>query len=167
MIFSTIIHLQLGNRGKSAHYKDVANKYRKTINDVFWDEQEGTWFDYDLLNRGLRKTFYASNLVPLWVEAYDSPRIVTRVMSYLGKIGILKEKGGLPTSPIQSGEQWDYPNGWAPLQYFLVDALAKVDDEDAQNLAFQLADKWIRTNYKAFLQSSPHHMFEKVGKIEN
>ncbi len=27
--------------------------------------------------------------------------------------------GGVPTSMEPSGQQWDYPNGWAPLQVII------------------------------------------------
>lgn len=152
----------MGNKDKSAYYENVANKYRVTIEDVFWDEEEGTWFDYDLTTKSPRKLFYASNIIPLWVGAYSSSATVTRVIASLRKTGVLKERGGVPTSMLQSGQQWDYPNGWAPLEYFVVDALDKADDEEAKDLAYELAEKWIRINYRGYLQSSPNHMFEKV-----
>lgn len=133
------------------------------IEDVFWDEEKGCWFDYDLLNKKSRKFFYMSNIVPLWVGAYSSPAVVSKVIAYMDAEGVLKERGGVPTSMFQTGEQWDYPNGWAPLQYFLVDALDKADSKEAKELAYKLAEKWIVTNFKAFYQSVPNHMFEKVS----
>ncbi|CAL8082201.1 unnamed protein product [Orchesella dallaii] len=152
---------QLGNKERTTYYQNVANQFKTTIEEVFWDEELGCWFDYDMINKVLRKSFYASNVFPLWVGAYSSNKKVTQVVNYLRKSGAVNERGGVPTSSFQSGEQWDYPNGWAPLQHVIVDALDKTGDEEAKSLAFELADKWIRNNYKAFLQSSPNHMFEK------
>jgi alpha,alpha-trehalase len=33
--------------------------------------------------------------------------------------------GGLVTTPVRSGQQWDAPNGWAPLQWVAVDGLRR------------------------------------------
>lgn len=153
---------QLGNQEKATEYQNIANEYRLTVQDVFWDSEEGFWFDYDLINKSPRKLFYASNIVPLWAGTHSDNADISKVIAYMKKMGVLKERGGVPTSPIQSGEQWDYPNGWAPLQHLIVDGLAKTDHQEAHEVAYELADKWIRTNYKAFLQSTPNHMFEKV-----
>lgn len=30
-------------------------------------------------------------------------------------VGVLNFPGGIPTSLIESGEQWDFPNAWPPL----------------------------------------------------
>lgn len=59
-----------------------------------------------------------------------------------------------------AGEQWDFPNGWAPLQHLVVDALEMTGNPEAKALAFEIAEKWISSNYKAFQQSKK--MFEKV-----
>jgi len=33
----------------------------------------------------------------------------------LQDLGVLDYPGGIPTSLLDSGEQWDFPNAWAPL----------------------------------------------------
>lgn len=35
--------------------------------------------------------------------------------------GALQFPGGVPTSLRNSGQQWDYPNAWAPLQHMLIE----------------------------------------------
>lgn len=35
--------------------------------------------------------------------------------------GALHFPGGVPTSLRNSGQQWDYPNAWAPLQHMLIE----------------------------------------------
>ena len=34
--------------------------------------------------------------------------------------GLWLAPGGLATTKVASGEQWDRPNGWAPLQWMAV-----------------------------------------------
>lgn len=35
--------------------------------------------------------------------------------------GALQFPNGVPTSLRQSGQQWDYPNAWPPLQHMLIE----------------------------------------------
>jgi len=138
----------------------LANQLKTTINELLWDEGEGCWFDFDIINLKLRKEFYPSNLSPLWAGAEKSPDDVLRVMEYMNKVGALVYPGGVPTSLAHPGEQWDFPNGWAPLQHLIVEALDRSGNSKAQSLAMELAEKWVSTNYKAFKQVGK--MFEKV-----
>jgi len=59
-----------------------------------------------------------------------------------------------------SGQQWDNPNAWPPLQAFIIQGLDRTKDENAQRVARNLADVWLRTNYKGF--EKHRVMFEKV-----
>jgi len=70
--------------------------------------------------------------------------------------------GGLPTSFVQSGEQWDSPNGWAPTNHMVIEGLRQSNDIRVQEAAFRLADKWIQTNYFVYVRSGGK-MFEKYN----
>ena len=96
---------------------------------MLWDESEKMWFDYDLQNKKPRKYFYPSNLFPLWAESYDlndREIVAESAVKYLEKTGAMKCKGGIPTSFDNSGQQWDYPNAWPPLQHILVSGNTKI-----------------------------------------
>ena len=69
---------------------------------------------------------------------------------------------GVPTSLENSGQQWDFPNAWPPLQHVLVESLNQMGTEKAGRLAYSLAQKWIDTNYLSYMEARPHAMFEKV-----
>ena len=69
---------------------------------------------------------------------------------------------GVPTSLENSGQQWDFPNAWPPLQHVLVESLNQMGTEKAGRLAYSLVQKWIDTNYLSYLEARPHAMFEKV-----
>ena len=69
---------------------------------------------------------------------------------------LLKHPNGVPISNINSGEQWDLPNGWSPYQFLLIKTLIRFHEENfGQNptykrLALHLATKWLQTNYCAY-----------------
>lgn len=81
-------------------------------------------------------------------------------MKYLEKTQVMVNQGGIPTTLEHSGEQWDYPNAWPPLQYIMIKGLDQTGDSWAQDLAFEITEKWVRSNYKAFNET--HTMYEKV-----
>ncbi len=125
-------------------YNEKAQKMLAAMKAVFWDEKEKMWFDYDLLNNKRRQYYYASNLVPLWAEAYDMPKqqIAQHSMDYLEREGVLNHEGGLPTSKMKSGQQWDF-NCWPPLQHMIVSGLNKTEDERAKQVAFGIAKTYV------------------------
>ncbi|KAL7631224.1 UNVERIFIED_CONTAM: hypothetical protein RMT77_018471 [Armadillidium vulgare] len=157
----------LNDQNKSDEYNNIANDINKTISRVFWNDDEGMWFDYNIKQNKVQKGFYPSNLMPLWAKAYGTERDVTYiaecVLSYLNRINITSYPGGIPTSLMNSSQQWDLPNGWAPLQYFAIIGLRNIGEikKDALLLAHVLAENWVVNCYSTFQNSLPHAMFEK------
>jgi len=66
---------------------------------------------------------------------------------------------------VQTNEQWDFPNAWPPLQAFIIQGLKGTGQEHAQSISKNLADVWLKTNYKGFEKTSS--MFEKVKTTKN
>lgn len=145
---------------KAATWLMQANIQVGVINSILWDEKEGMWFDYDKKLNKFRKYFYVSNLAPLFAEL---PRIsnvaIKKVLAYIERNGITSYKGGTPTSIIRSGEQWDYPNAWPPLQSILIYGLKNTRNKAAEQLAFSFAQTWITANLIGFKETK--EMFEK------
>lgn len=73
--------------------------------------------------------------------------------------------GGVPTSLEKTGEQWDFPNGWAPLECIIVEGLLKLRTQAAFKKALEIANKWIQSNYIGY--QTFKKMFEKVSIYDN
>jgi alpha,alpha-trehalase len=132
------------------------------VNEVLWDETIGSWLDYDLINQKLRPYFTPTNLSPLWTNCFNQSRrqhIAEKVLQYINQTEIDNYPGGVPNTLYQSGEQWDFPNVWAPMQYILIYGLENLNDERASALAFRWAERWVQSNYVAFRDTGA--MFEK------
>ena len=65
---------KLGYHKKSQYYHDVAEQWKAAVTAVHWNENIGTWLDYDMRNNKPREYFYPSNLAPLWTLCYDTVR---------------------------------------------------------------------------------------------
>lgn len=166
---------ELGEREKAEHYRERGRQLRQAIDAVFKDKEhgsksEGLWFDYDLESGQLRKRFYPSNVYPLLVinattSAEERDTACLRVISYLNASGILNYKGGVPSSlEEQSKEQWDFPNGWAPIQHLVVESLEQCPQPEAHTMARTIADAFITTSYNGLFQplkGYPAQMWEK------
>jgi alpha,alpha-trehalase len=63
---------KLGDLKKYQYYKDVAKQWKAAVTAVHWNENIGTWLDYDIQNNKSRDYFYPSNLAPLWTLCYDT-----------------------------------------------------------------------------------------------
>lgn len=153
----------MGNESKAAYYRKRAEEWKRAVTAVLWHDEVGAWLDYDLLNDIKRDYFYPTNILPLWTQCYDLAKreeYVSKVLKYLEKNQIMLNLGGIPATLEHSGEQWDYPNAWPPLQYFVIVSLNNTEDPWAQRLAYEISQRWVRSNYKAFNET--HSMFEKV-----
>ncbi|XP_076237500.1 trehalase isoform X2 [Calliopsis andreniformis] len=153
---------RMGNETKAAYYRKRAEEWKRAVTAVLWHDEVGAWLDYDILNDIKRDYFYPTNVLPLWTDCYDISKreeYVSKVLKYLEKNQIMLNLGGIPTTLEHSGEQWDYPNAWPPLQYFVIMSLNNTEDPWAQRLAYEISQRWVRSNYKAFNET--HSMFEK------
>ncbi|KAF9407481.1 hypothetical protein HW555_012510 [Spodoptera exigua] len=142
-------------------------KEMKTIENVLWDPDDGVWYDYDTTAKSRKKQFYASCATPLWADAVESssaPTYASRLVSYLESNSALSFPGGIPTSLLHTGEQWDFPNAWPPLQSIMIGGLEKSGYDEAKELARQQVAIWIRANYIGYTKWQK--MFEKYSCVQ-
>lgn len=159
-------HRILGNLRKAASYDKIAAQLQHAIDNVLWNKEAGIWLDYNLKNSQPRNTFYPTNLAPLYTMSYNllqREEYASSVVKYLISQGIDGFLGGTPSSLNYTGEQWDYPNAWPPLQSFVIMGLYKTAVPKAMSFAQMLADRWISSNYIGF--ASTGQMFEKYDAI--
>ncbi|CAD6196174.1 unnamed protein product [Caenorhabditis auriculariae] len=139
----------------------MQDQMRRTMHQVLWNEEHGCWFDYDLKAMEQITTFNDTNFFPMFTrsthEGFDS----NRVADYLIRSGALGFPGGFPSSLVTSGEQWDFPNSWAPTTWVLIEGLRAAGQPE---MARDIADKWVRKNFNMW-KSSGGKMFEKYNVV--
>lgn len=109
-----------GNDAQAARYEGFANARQKGIERYLWNDKEGWYADYDLKSNKVRNQLTAAALFPLYVNAAAkdrAARVATATQAHL------LQPGGLATTSVKSGQQWDAPNGWAPLQWVATSGL--------------------------------------------
>ena len=122
----------LGDEAGAGVWRGRAASRRDLINRLMWDEQAGLYYDYDFRTRRLRRYDFATTFYPLWA-GIASPAQASHVR---GNLERFEAPGGLLTSTEITGNQWDAPFGWAPLQMIAVAGLQRYGfHEDANRIA--------------------------------
>lgn len=130
-----------------------AGQRRDAINRYLWDEKQGWYADYDWQKGEVRSQLTAATLFPLYLQA-ASDEHASRTASAV-KAQLLKE-GGLVTTTVNNGQQWDAPNGWAPLQWAAVEGLNHYGKQD---LAKEIGMRFLQNVQNTY--DKEHKLVEK------
>ncbi|HXS56730.1 MAG TPA: alpha,alpha-trehalase TreF [Hanamia sp.] len=146
-----------GDKNTSEKYITLMNTRKKAIDQFCWNEQEGFYFDYDYVNGAQTKSWTLAAAFPLYFG--------TASKEQAGRVSLhLKEKflsaGGLITTTETTGQQWDAPNGWAPLQWIAIQGLVKYG---FTSLAKDITQRWLSINQKVFNDTGK--MMEKYNVV--
>ncbi|KAK7358484.1 hypothetical protein VNO77_00412 [Canavalia gladiata] len=157
-----------GDNSTAEHFLEISDLRKKAMNSVFWNANMKQWLDYWLSNStceevhvwknlNQNQSVFASNFVPLWMKPfYSDTSLVASAVESLKTSGLLRA-AGVATSLTDSGQQWDFPNGWAPLQHMLVEGMLKSELKEARSLAEEIAIRWITTNYIVYKKTGVMH----------
>lgn len=137
-------------REKENYFTERAAKRRQMINKYFWDENTRIYKDYHIKKNTKTPSEHIAALYPLFLKIADQEQAE-------GVANAVAEKflyqGGLVTTTKNSGQQWDFPNAWAPYQWLGFKAM--------KNYGFdELAEK-IKHNWC----SNVERVYKNTGKL--
>lgn len=146
---------QLKQYKLAARFHLIAERRAEAITKWCWDETLNFFCDYDMRSSATTGRLTLASVYPLYV-GIASEKQAAAVAERL-KHDFLKP-GGLVTTLINNGQQWDAPNGWAPLQYVVVSGLKRYGYDE---LAGEITKRWLDTNHKVFKER--HKFIEKYN----
>jgi len=136
-------------------YKKAANQRKEAIKYIFWNDTAGWYFDYNFKLRQQTDIWSLAGAYPLFTGIASQQQADSA--AHILKNKFLKD-GGLVSTLHNTGQQWDHPNGWAPLQWVAVKGLMNYGhDEPARTIA----DRWLRLNKSVFNRTG--QMMEKYN----
>lgn len=143
-----------GETTLASDFRERAQLRAQAIERYFWNEDAGYYADYDLDLAETRSCLTAAAGFPMFcgVSSRERARQNARAISKLVCLG------GLATTLAESGEQWDAPNGWAPLQWITFEALRRYGEHA---LAEVIASRWIAVVTDQF--DATGQIFEKYN----
>ncbi|MEM9921251.1 MAG: trehalase family glycosidase [Bacteroidota bacterium] len=129
---------------RAQQYDELAARRKAAVAKYGWDEKAGFFVDYDFVAQAPTGVLSLAGMFPLFFKMAE-PAQAEQVARRIEK-DFLKA-GGVVSTLNHTGQQWDAPNGWAPLQWVTIQGL--------RNYGFtELADKvrqnWIALNEKVY-----------------
>lgn len=173
-----------GNDTAASQWTERAANRSEAMYNLMWNETEFVYFDYNLTSgdqnvyivadngstaaetsgsdapTGEQLSFSPAQYYPFWTGAApsslkDNPLAVRKAYSHV--IQLLEQNpGGLAATNLVTGEQWDQPNVWPPLQYILMKGLLNVPptfgeaDEEyiwTQDTALEIAQRYLVSSF--------------------
>ncbi|MEL7003237.1 MAG: alpha,alpha-trehalase TreF [Bacteroidota bacterium] len=138
-------------------FLEKADSRKKAINEYLWDEEDQFYIDYDFVAGRKTGVLSLAAAYPLFFNIGDK----SQAKSVAERLEAEFLKGGGFVSTLNdTGEQWDYPNGWAPLQWMTVNGLYNYGFDELGNDA---AKRWLDRNEQVY--KSTGKMMEKYDVI--
>ena len=143
---------------QASHYQQRAKKRKLAILTYFWNADQHYFFDYQFKKQSTTNRWSMAGVLPLFTQV-ATPEQAAFVKKHLEQ-KFLKD-GGLVTTIYHTGQQWDAPNGWAPLEFLGVKGLLNYGYD---SLARTIANRWMSVNENVYANTGK--MLEKYN-VEN
>ncbi|KAI1086157.1 glycoside hydrolase family 37 protein [Rostrohypoxylon terebratum] len=171
-----------GNDSLAAEFEEMAKNRSTAMYSLMWNDKYMSYFDYNLTSgsqniyvpsdsdttptqkadapQGYQVFFHIAQFYPFWLGAApaqlrDNPLAVKFAFQRVSDL--LSEKAGaVAATNYMTGQQWDQPNVWPPLQYVLIKGLVETpatfgrDDPSyiaTQDLALKLAQRYLDSTF--------------------
>ena len=153
-----LAHSLAGNKKDCAYFEKQAKLRSEALEDLFWDEPTGTFQDFDCVQSRRTGVVSLATVYPLFARL-ASDHQAEKVAAVLQR-DFLKE-GGLITTLVTSGQQWDSPNGWPCLQWLTIAGLRQYGHSA---LAEDIKNRWCALNEATFERTGK--MLEKYNVVD-
>jgi alpha,alpha-trehalase len=157
-------------RGKMVSRDEIfANEFRKkaerrraAIDKYCWNKSIKYYTDYNFKTGKQSPAVTCAGMYPFCVfeGKPDFLSLLARQAAEQVRSKLL-QPGGVTTTARITGEQWDAPNGWAPLQWMTIWGLDRCGQRE---LARDIAQRWIKLNTDVFLRTGK--MMEKYNVVD-
>ena len=147
------------NLGEENLWNERSRRRIELMDELMLDENN-LFFDYNFKTGKLSKVFSAASLYPMFAKLATRQQ-AEAIVSNLHR---LEENYGVVCCEKGSGEikyQWDYPNGWACIQYVAIKALDNYGYIDA---AERIAKKYTMVVEKTFEKTG--NLWEKYNVVD-
>jgi alpha,alpha-trehalase len=131
---------------QAEEFKQRAEHRKNAINRYCWSSEANWYVDCDSKGEPNHQLTLAG-VAPLFFRVAPPERAKSAA-------NVIKEKfvrpGGVVTTLKETNQQWDAPNGWAPLQWLTIQGLRNYGYD---SLARNIALRWISLNVKVFKET--------------
>ncbi len=151
-------YLEAGDSTNASAMRAIADLRKTNLTKYFWNSTAGIFKDYDFIEKKQTDVPSLATMYPLFfnmateVQADSVANVIQR--DFL-------QVGGVTTSLNSTGQQWDAPNGWAPLQWITIKGLRNYEHTA---LADTIKNRWVNINIDVYKKTGK--MVEKYNVYE-
>ena len=138
------IYTRLNDDTNAKTFMELAKRRSNAIEKYCWVQSKGFYFDYDWKQQIPKDSMTLAALFPLFFKI--APKKFVEEMVPMIQNDFLKD-GGLVSTLNTTSQQWDAPNGWAPLQWIVIVGL---ENYGKTELASTIASHWLRLVSQVF-----------------
>lgn len=137
----------VGDEKEASYYATLSNQRVHALMKYCWNEEYKFFFDFDFVEQKQKENLTLAAAFPLFFQI-ASPEQAT----FVGRAFEQKflKSGGLVTTLHETGQQWDAPNGWAPLQWIAYRGLLNYNLDKP---AAELRHRWTAMNKRVYSQT--------------
>ncbi len=139
-------------------YTQKADLRKAALLNICWDKEIGYFQDYDFVAQTFTNIPSLAGMYPLTFQMATADQAKAAA-------AVIKDKflmaGGVVSTLTDNGQQWDYPNGWAPLQWMTIEGLRHYEQTA---LANTIKDRWINLNNKVYKNTGK--LVEKYNVVD-
>lgn len=147
-----------GKHAQARQYEKRAATRKAAILKYCWDKEKAFFVDYNFVMGQPSEVITAAGIFPLFVKI-ATPLQATAVAKKVEST-LLKD-GGITSTENNTAQQWDAPNGWAPLQWVAITGFTQYANT---NLSDRIAQRWLTLVEKVY--ASTGKLMEKYN-VEN
>ncbi len=144
-----------GDHSAAQRISKAMNKRIDAIQHFCWNQEERFYFDHHFFQEKNTSRITLAACFPLFIgiaNEQQASAVADKIKSHL--LG----DGGVLTTHVETGQQWDAPNGWAPLQWITYKGLMNYQQDV---LAEEIRQRWLKLNEKTYHETGK--MMEKYN----
>lgn len=143
---------------EAEHMRKAALQRKQAIQNYCWNKTLQLYTDFDFIKAEPTTVQSLAASFALYFEVATKEQAEAITASLTNEF--LKD-GGLITTLYTTGQQWDAPNGWAPLQWMSIIGL---EHYGYHELAATIAKRWIKLNKDVFARTGK--LMEKYNVVD-
>ena len=139
-------------------FRKRATTRKTAIDQYLWSPSKNFYMDFNFHVGHSTQSFSLAAVFPLFVGIASKEQAEAVVKKLQAEF---LKPGGLVTTLHGNGQQWDSPNGWAPLQWIAVEGLRRYGYDE---LADEITKRWMALVEKVFATSNK--LVEKYNVVD-
>ncbi|MDH4295825.1 MAG: trehalase family glycosidase, partial [Cyclobacteriaceae bacterium] len=132
---------------KADQYKIKCEARRKAIAKYCWNKKKGFFMDFNFREGAQTEVFSIAGMYPMFFLIADQQQ-AEQVAKKINDSFL--QGGGVPSTLNNTGQQWDAPNGWAPLEWITIKGLRNYG---FHALAGEIKQRWLALNQKVYINT--------------